>query len=136
MFVDIDIAILAMEEKFLLPKGIFSEKKWNTLSGGERQRCVIICGLLLALYISRTTFIRQILSSSATPVDEERGRGEGNREDRKGVILLLDEPCAACDPHTTFAMEEVFQASGLTMLLITHNELQAQRLAHRRIVLS
>eukprot|EP01040_Poterioochromonas_malhamensis_P002001 gene2002-2137_t len=133
---NIDIVILAMEEKFLLPKGIFSEKKWNTLSGGERQRCVIICGLLLALYISRTTFIRQILSSSATLVDEERAGGEGNREDRKGVVLLLDEPCAACDPHTTFAMEEVFQASGLTMLLITHNELQAQRLAHRRIVLS
>lgn len=49
--------------------------------------------------------------------------------------LLLDEPTAACDPETTLLVEKALVASGAALLLITHDDRQAQRIAHRRILL-
>lgn len=51
------------------------------------------------------------------------------------MLLLLDEPTAACDPDTTLLVERALVASGAAMICITHDERQAQRLAHRRVVL-
>lgn len=48
-------------------------------------------------------------------------------------ILLLDEPASALDPIATAKLEEtlVELASGVTVLLVTHNMQQAGRIAHR-----
>ena len=119
------------ETIFSLPSTILSTKKWNTLSGGERQRAAIICGLLLALavdYHLKTNYLRRI--GRAIPADPSL-----SAQERPSVLVLLDEPTAACDPETTKIMEQVFKESQLTFLLITHNEQQARRIANRRILL-
>lgn len=48
-------------------------------------------------------------------------------------VLLLDEPCAALDPRSTALVEETLRslAGSTTMLLVTHNLAQAQRIADR-----
>ena len=79
---------------------------WSTLSGGERQRALIACAILLACSLQRP------------------------------AVLLLDEPTAACDPATTLAVEAVLQASQATIIMTTHDERQAKRIAHRRLLLT
>ncbi len=51
------------------------------------------------------------------------------------TLLLLDEPTAACDTETTLLVERALVASGAAMVCITHDERQARRIAHRRILL-
>lgn len=50
-------------------------------------------------------------------------------------VLLLDEPTANLDPHNVALIEEIVAAShrqnGLTVVIVTHNIFQAQRLAER-----
>jgi len=48
-------------------------------------------------------------------------------------ILLLDEPASALDPIATAKLEETIMelAAEVTVLLVTHNLLQAARVAHR-----
>jgi len=48
-------------------------------------------------------------------------------------ILLLDEPASALDPIATAKLEETILelAAEVTVLLVTHNMLQAARVAHR-----
>jgi tungstate transport system ATP-binding protein len=50
-------------------------------------------------------------------------------------ILLLDEPTANLDPHNVALIEDIVISShaknGLTVLIVTHNIFQAQRLAER-----
>jgi tungstate transport system ATP-binding protein len=50
-------------------------------------------------------------------------------------VLLLDEPTANLDPHNVAVIEEIVTSShaknGLTVLVVTHNIFQAQRLAER-----
>ena len=47
-------------------------------------------------------------------------------------VLLLDEPCAILDPAATRMMEDLIAQTGLgiTVILMTSNPRQAQRLAH------
>ncbi|RYY89699.1 ATP-binding cassette domain-containing protein [archaeon] len=79
---------------------------WSTLSGGERQRALIACAVIL-------------VTSTQHP-----------------TVLLLDEPTAACDPTTTLAVESVLLTCGASILMTTHDERQAKRIAHRRVLLS
>jgi phosphate transport system ATP-binding protein len=53
-------------------------------------------------------------------------------------VLLLDEPCSALDPVSTLAVETVIRSlrSKVTILLVTHNVSQAQRLADQIFVLA
>jgi len=50
-------------------------------------------------------------------------------------VLLLDEPTANLDPYNVGLIEEIVRtlnvAQGTTIVLVTHNVFQAQRLAHR-----
>lgn len=50
-------------------------------------------------------------------------------------VLLLDEPTGALDPETTAMVEAVLRdrlASRTTIVFVTHNEAQAERLGDRR----
>ena len=53
-------------------------------------------------------------------------------------VLLLDEPTSALDDYTKGGVERTLAAlaeeSGLSMVLVTHERAQAERLAGRRIV--
>ena len=55
---------------------------------------------------------------------------------RPEVVLLLDEPTAACDAVSCLAVEAAIVRSGATCLFITHDDRQAARIAHRRIILT
>lgn len=79
--------------------------QWTSLSGGERQRCLIAIALLL-----------------------------GGTADLGGIVLM-DEPTAACDAETVLKVERAIVSSGLTLVMITHDEKQAQRIAHKRIII-
>ena len=120
----INLAVTYFEAAFGLPANIYSEKKWNTLSGGERQRCIIICGLLLALSFAPNEYFLNLVGLD--DVDQINIDSE--------VVLLLDEPCAACDGNTTLMIEKVLRETKLTMLIITHNSQQAERIGHRRLI--
>lgn len=51
-------------------------------------------------------------------------------------VLLLDEPAAALDPETTLALEAVLQRhldQGMAIILVTHGQEQAQRMARRHL---
>ncbi len=54
-------------------------------------------------------------------------------------VLLLDEPTSALDPHLELEVEELISSiladRKLTCLIITHDMAQAERLAHRAILL-
>jgi len=54
----------------------------------------------------------------------------------KPSVLLLDEPTAALDPASVAAVEQLLQAElarGTSILLVSHDERQAERLARRRL---
>lgn len=49
-------------------------------------------------------------------------------------VLLLDEPTAALDPQATEFVETIMRqqmAKGVSIILVTHDEAQAYRMAHR-----
>lgn len=49
-------------------------------------------------------------------------------------VLLLDEPCSALDPISTFAIEETIAeiaAQGVAVVIVTHNMEQAARVSDR-----
>jgi ABC-type iron transport system FetAB ATPase subunit len=53
-------------------------------------------------------------------------------------VLLLDEPTAALDPQATKFVEEIMRrqmAAGISIILVTHDEAQARRMANRAFVL-
>ena len=50
-------------------------------------------------------------------------------------MLLLDEPTAACDEATARLVESALWAAGCALVIVTHDPLQAERLAHRRLLL-
>jgi putative ABC transport system ATP-binding protein len=54
---------------------------------------------------------------------------------RRPAVLLLDEPTAALDAESTARVEALLRelaAGGTGLILVTHNEAQAERLATRR----
>lgn len=55
-------------------------------------------------------------------------------------MLLLDEPSASIDPHTTSEIEKLLkkrnQEKGTTMIIVTHNLAQAKRLADFVVLLN
>ena len=55
----------------------------------------------------------------------------------KPRLLLLDEPTANIDPHTTAEIEKILVAAGsyATIVLVTHNLAQAKRLCDEVIML-
>ncbi len=48
-------------------------------------------------------------------------------------VLLMDEPCSALDPTSTRRIEETIGelAESVTIVIVTHNMQQAQRVSHR-----
>lgn len=50
--------------------------------------------------------------------------------------LLLDEPTANIDPKSTMQIEEILRKQDLSMVLVTHNLSQAERLCDRVAVMS
>ncbi len=114
---DLENQCRRLEQSLLLREGILSSS-WSSLSGGERQRAAIALGLLLGC-----------------ACDEKIGNADKSIEYPKAV-LLLDEPTAACDATTSDAVEKALVVSGLAMIIITHDDRQSKRIAHRRIILS
>ena len=54
---------------------------------------------------------------------------------RKPAVLLLDEPTASLDLQSTLAIEALLSrqlSAGLTILMVTHSQEQAERMGHRR----
>jgi phosphate transport system ATP-binding protein len=47
-------------------------------------------------------------------------------------VLLMDEPCSALDPTSTRRVEETIAeiSSQVTIVIVTHNMQQAQRVSH------
>ncbi|MGQ0744960.1 MAG: phosphate ABC transporter ATP-binding protein [Acidimicrobiales bacterium] len=47
-------------------------------------------------------------------------------------VLLMDEPCSALDPTSTRVIEETIRglATSVTIIIVTHNMQQAQRVSH------
>ena len=47
-------------------------------------------------------------------------------------VLLMDEPCSALDPTSTRRIEETIReiADEVTVVIVTHNMQQAQRVSH------
>jgi NitT/TauT family transport system ATP-binding protein len=90
------------------------DKRPHELSGGMRQR------VSLARALAATT-------------------AAGNAEGRPGV-LLMDEPFAALDAITRDVLQgellRVWQATGTTVLFVTHDVREAIRLAQRVVLLS
>jgi putative ABC transport system ATP-binding protein len=55
---------------------------------------------------------------------------------RKPVVLLLDEPTSALDHASTLAVEALLMelvATGTSLVVVSHNEQQAERIATRRV---
>jgi len=50
----------------------------------------------------------------------------------KPEVILMDEPCSALDPVATLAVEELMRrlSEQYTIVLVTHNMLQAARVSH------
>jgi phosphate transport system ATP-binding protein len=48
-------------------------------------------------------------------------------------VLLMDEPCSALDPTSTRRIEDTIEeiSSEVTVVIVTHNMQQAQRVSHR-----
>jgi len=48
-------------------------------------------------------------------------------------VLLMDEPCSALDPGSTRRIEETIKelSSSMTIVIVTHNMQQAQRVSHQ-----
>ena len=60
----------------------------------------------------------------------------GDASSHNGCVLLLDEPTAACDMETSLLVERALVTSGCTLIMITHDERQAIRMAHKRLMLT
>lgn len=116
LLLDLDSQCNRIEQSLLLRDGILSSA-WSSLSGGERQRAAIAIGLLLGCSV------------------DERSFNDAKSIEYPKAVLLLDEPTAACDATSCKAVEKALIVSGLAMIIITHDERQAQRIAHRRIVI-
>ena len=55
---------------------------------------------------------------------------------QKPRVLLLDEPTAALDKQSVYAVETVLKdelTRGITLIWVTHDAEQAERIAHRRL---
>jgi putative ABC transport system ATP-binding protein len=55
---------------------------------------------------------------------------------RKPAVLLLDEPTSALDHASTLAVETLLTelaAAGTGLVVVSHNEQQAERIATRRV---
>jgi phosphate transport system ATP-binding protein len=55
------------------------------------------------------------------------------RDRRLPDVLLMDEPCSALDPISTFAIEELIQElkNEYTIVIVTHNMQQASRVSDK-----
>lgn len=85
------------------------------MSGGERQRSLIACSLLLA----------SVLANSPT--------------NKFPLVLLFDEPTAACDENSSMAVEGTLRKYcdqlSMSSILVTHDQQQIERIADRVISL-
>jgi ATPase subunit of ABC transporter with duplicated ATPase domains len=136
-----------MEIQLLLGAGKMSQQ-WGALSGGERQRAVIACGLILCcgdatLGNAETTKKLSPSRPSTQPSGSESERAFTAVAEEvvagtagPGCVLLLDEPTAACDEAACAAVERALVQSGVACVIVTHDQRQAERLAHTRILLS
>jgi ABC-type lipoprotein export system ATPase subunit len=127
-----------VEDALGLPSGKMSET-WNSLSGGQRQRAAVGCALILLSTVESS-------GTGSSTCDSEGGVSEtdegetGVRPRQKAhhppAILLLDEPTAACDEGTSALVERAIIDSGLAVIMITHNSGQAERMAHKRLIMT
>jgi NitT/TauT family transport system ATP-binding protein len=91
-----------------------ADKRPHELSGGMRQR---------------VSLARALASATSTGADAERPG-----------LLLMDEPFAALDAITRDVLQSellrVWEATGITVLFVTHDVREAVRLAQRVVLLS
>jgi NitT/TauT family transport system ATP-binding protein len=109
------------------------DKRPHELSGGMRQRVSLARALAATTAgASHRTIGRGIARRPASRQDWEA-------EDRPGM-LLMDEPFAALDAITRDVLQgellRVWEATGTTILFVTHDVREAIRLAERVVLLS
>jgi ATPase subunit of ABC transporter with duplicated ATPase domains len=107
---------------------------WKTHSGGERQRAAIACALIAASLCEAGDSRNYVGGIEMLSDPSSRGAARVVTE-IPNCILLLDEPTAALDQASSRLVEKVIVDSGLTIIMITHDEQQACRLAHQRVLL-
>jgi ABC-type lipoprotein export system ATPase subunit len=133
--VDIDKRLATMEQSLDLAAGKLSQQ-WKTLSGGDRQRAVIGCALIIAS-LSVSSAVEDKDGDDLQLQVSDRVSHAGARKQRRGTgcIFWLDVPTAACEARTSYLVEQALVGSGNTLVVITHDQLQARRIAHKRLVL-
>ena len=125
-----------MEAALLLSPGKLSQP-WVRLSGGECQRCAIAVALLLARCCDGAAECGCDGDSSrdATAVFSAGTEVVMGARQQISAVVLLDEPTAACDAESCAAVERALVGSGVAAVIVTHDDAQAFRLAHRRLLL-
>ena len=119
-----------------LPRSIFENVAFAPRMAGisERER--------LAALVETALRTAQLWNEVADRLDLMASQLSGGQQQRLCIaralaldpgVVLLDEPCSALDPITTHRIEETLSAltPRVTVVLVTNNIRQAERIAHR-----
>jgi putative ABC transport system ATP-binding protein len=108
----------------------FGLKVSDEKSDEEMEKCLNLVGL-------DSNFLKR--DSQELSIGERQRVSLARTLMHKPEVLLLDEPTSALDPTATLQIEKLIkdlnQELKLTILFITHNLNQAQRLGHRCVIL-
>lgn len=108
----------------------FGLKGSDEKSDEEMEKCLNLVGL-------DSDFLKR--DSQELSIGERQRVSFARTLMHKPEVLLLDEPTSALDPTATLQIEKLIrdlnQELKLTILFVTHNLSQAQRLGHRCVIL-
>jgi len=109
---------------------LFGLKVRDEKSGKEMMKCLNLVGL-------DSDFLKR--DSQELSIGERQRVSLARTLMHKPEVLLLDEPTSALDPTATLQIEKLIKDLNrelkLTILFVTHNLSQAQRLGHRCVIL-
>ena len=109
---------------------LFGLKVRDEISEKEMMKCLNLVGL-------DSGFLKR--DSQELSIGERQRVSFARTLMHKPEVLLLDEPTSALDPTATLQIEKLIKDLNrelkLTILFVTHNLSQAQRLGHRCVIL-
>ncbi|MCC7052939.1 MAG: ATP-binding cassette domain-containing protein [Gemmatimonadaceae bacterium] len=118
-----------------LPRTIFENVAFAPRMAGIRDQAA------LAAMVERALRTAQLWEEVADRLDLMATQLSGGQQQRLCIaralaltpgVILLDEPCSALDPITTYRIEQTLLrlTPGVTVVLVTNNVHQAERIAH------